>query len=120
MAGATLHATHDLDIYVFGGKERANDEANRLGNTFYGFGNLSNAAFTDAGCSTVGGSCSATVRQVSQITAGLWDKAYTGSFGQVRLGLQYSHTMLDGFSGGGVTPHTSADMIFTSFRYYPF
>ena len=120
LAGATLHATSDLDIYVFGGKERANDEANRLGNTYYGFGNLTNAAFTDAGCSTVGGSCSATVRQVSQITAGLWDKAYTGSFGQVRLGLQYSHTMLDGFSGGGVTPHTSADMVFTSFRYYPF
>ncbi|HKR87613.1 MAG TPA: hypothetical protein VJS38_05510 [Phenylobacterium sp.] len=120
LAGATLHATPNLDLYLFGGKERANDEANRLGNTFYGFGNLSGAAFTAAGCTTVGGSCSATVRQVSQITAGLWDKAYTGSFGQVRLGLQYSHTMLDGFSGGGYTPHTSADMVFTSFRYYPF
>lgn len=120
LAGATWHATPALDVYVFGGKERANDEANRLGNTFYGFGNLSGSAFTAAGCTTVGGSCSATVRQVSQITAGLWDKAYTGSFGQVRLGLQYSHTMLDGFSGGGYTPHTSADMVFTSFRYYPF
>lgn len=120
LAGATVHATPDLDIYLFGGQEREGDEANRLDNTFYGFGNLNATAFTKTGCTTVGGSCSATVRQVSQITAGLWDKAYTGAFGQIRLGLQYSHTMLEGFSGGGYTPKTSADMVFTSFRYYPF
>jgi hypothetical protein len=120
LGGATWHATKELDLYLFGGRERVGDEANRFGNTYYGFGNLTNAAFTDAGCSTVGGSCSATVRSVAQITAGLWDKAYTGSFGQIRLGLQYSHTMLEGFSGGGFTPKTNADMVFTSFRYYPF
>ena len=119
LLGATLHATPKLDLYVFGGDEREDSQISTLGVTNYGFGNLANTVFTAAGCTTIGGTCSPTVRDVSQITAGLWDKAYTGSFGQVRIGLQYSHTKLEGFSGGGYTPKTSDDMIFTSFRYYP-
>jgi hypothetical protein len=50
----------------------------------------------------------------------------------VRFGLQYSHTDLKAFSGvagtntagfapgSTVRPTTSDDMVFTSFRYYPF
>ncbi|HZZ30877.1 MAG TPA: hypothetical protein VFE10_02700 [Phenylobacterium sp.] len=120
LVGATLHATPDIDLYVFGGDERENSKVSTLGTTNYGFGNLNNTIFTAAGCTTVGGACSATVRDVGQITAGIWDKAYTGSFGQIRIGLQYSHTRVEGFSGGGYTPKTSDDMVFTSFRYYPF
>jgi hypothetical protein len=120
LVGATLHATPKLDLYLFGGDERENARTSSFGGANFGFGNLSNTVFTAAGCTTVGGACSATVRDVGQLTAGLWDKAYTGSFGQVRIGLQYSHTRLEGFSGGGYTPKTSDDMIFTSFRYYPF
>jgi hypothetical protein len=120
LVGGTLHATPDLDLYLFGGQEREDSKISTLGSANYGFGNLNNTIFTQAGCTTVGGFCPATVRQVSQVTAGLWDKAYTGSFGQVRIGLQYSHTELEGFSGGGYTPKTSDDMVFTSFRYYPF
>jgi len=120
LLGATLHATPALDLYVFAGDEREGSQISRLGAANFGFGNLANTIFTAAGCTTVGGSCSATVRDVGQITAGLWDKAFSGSFGQVRIGLQYSHTRLEGFSGGGYTPKTTDDMIFTSFRYYPF
>jgi hypothetical protein len=120
LVGGTLHATPDLDLYLFGGQEREDSKISTLGTANYGFGNLNNTIFTQAGCTTVGGFCPATVRQVSQVTAGLWNKAYTGSFGQVRIGLQYSHTELEGFSGGGYTPKTSDDMVFTSFRYYPF
>lgn len=120
LVGATLHATPQLDLYLFGGDERENSRISTFGGANFGFGNLSNAVFTSAGCTTVGGACAATVRDVGQITAGLWDKAYTGSFGQIRIGLQYSHTRLEGFSGGGYTPKTSDDMVFTSFRYYPF
>ena len=120
LLGATLHATPALDFYVFAGDEREGSRISTLGPTNYGFGNLANTVFTAAGCTTVGGTCSATVRDVGQVTAGIWDKAYTGSFGQVRFGLQYSHTRLEGFSGGGYTPKTTDDMIFTSFRYYPF
>ena len=120
LLGATWHATPDLDLYLFGGQERENSKISTLGAANYGFGNLANTAFTASGCTTVGGACSATVREVGQVTAGLWDKAFSGSFGQIRIGLQYSHTRLEGFSGGGFTPKTSADMVFTSFRYYPF
>ena len=120
LVGGTLHATPDLDFYLFAGQEREDSKITTLGTTNFGFGNLNNTIFTKAGCTTVGGTCAATVRQVGQITAGLWDKAYTGSFGQIRVGLQYSHTELEGFSGGGYTPKTSDDMVFTSFRYYPF
>jgi hypothetical protein len=120
LVGGTLHATPEIDLYVFGGDERQNSKISTLGTTNYGFGNLTNAVFTSGGCTTVGGACSATVRDVGQITAGIWDKAFTGSFGQIRIGLQYSHTKLEAFSGGGYTPKTTDDMIFTSFRYYPF
>jgi hypothetical protein len=57
---------------------------------------------------------------MSQLTAGFWDKLYQGSFGSVRFGLQYSYTELTAFPGGGFAPKTSDNMIFTSFRYYPF
>jgi hypothetical protein len=120
LIGATLHATSQLDFYLFGGDERQNSRISTFGGANFGFGNLSNTVFTATGCTTVGGACSATVRDVGQVTAGLWDKAFTGSFGQIRIGVQYSHTRLEGFSGGGHTPKTSDDMIFTSFRYYPF
>jgi hypothetical protein len=43
------------------------------------------------------------------------------------VGVQYSHTDLDTFAGadaagrvGTLAPKVSDDMIFTSFRYYPF
>jgi hypothetical protein len=120
LVGGALHATPKVDLYLFGGQERESSQISSVGPTNFGFGNLANTVFTSAGCTTVGGSCSATVRSVAQITGGIWDKAFTGSFGQIRLGLQYSHTWLDGFSGGGYTPKTSEDMVFTSFRYYPF
>jgi Tfp pilus assembly protein PilN len=120
LLGATWHATPELDVYVFGGQERQNAKISTLAGTNFGFGNLTNTIFTAAGCNTVGGNCPATVREVAQITGGLWDKVYTGSFGNIQAGLQYSHTRLKGFSGGGFTPETTDDMVFMSLRYYPF
>lgn len=126
LVGGTLHATKQLDIYVFGGQERENARLFAAGGSTYGFGTLTRVSAL--GCSTDGGACSPTVREVDQITAGFWDKAYTGPYGQVRVGVQYSHTSLTAFTGtstgaaGGTpyTPKTSEDMVFTSFRYYPF
>ena len=118
LLGATWHALATTDIYVFGGEERQQAKAFDLGSNHFGFGNPA-ASFTAASCTTEGGACSPNLRQVSQITAGVWHKAYTGAFGQVRIGLQYSHTRLTGFGGAsGFAPKTSDDMVFTSFRYY--
>lgn len=121
LLGSTWHVTPKIDLYLFGGQERESAQISSVGATNFGFGNLTGANFTDAGCKTIGGSCSATVREVDQITGGVWDKAFTGAYGQIRLGLQYSHTWLEGFAGpNGFKPKTSDDMVFTSFRYYPF
>jgi hypothetical protein len=130
MAGATLHATPALDLYVFGGQESEGAKPFNAGGKFFGYGNPS---YVNAGCLAevpTGGTaltCTGNVKSVDQITAGFWDKVYSGSFGYIRVGLQYSHTDLDTFAGanaagriGSLAPKVSDDMIFTSFRYYPF
>ncbi|MBS0332281.1 MAG: hypothetical protein JSS35_05900 [Proteobacteria bacterium] len=121
LAGGTWHVTPKVDLWLFGGQEKENSQISAFNGVNYGYGNLANANFTAAGCKTIGGACSATVREVDQITGGIWDKAFTGPYGQIRIGLQYSHTWLEGFAGpNGYKPKTSDDMVFTSFRYYPF
>jgi hypothetical protein len=133
MAGATVHATQQLDLYVFGGQELEGSEAFNpvVGGTplYLGYGNP-NA--TLGNCYVELGSCSPDTRSIDQVTIGFWDKIWTGSFGQVRFGVQYSHTDLRSFPGFAgtntagfapgevVKPTTSDDMVFTSLRYYPF
>lgn len=118
LAGATWHATPALDVYLFGGEERQKSKFYDDGAGHFGYGNPA-ASFTRAGCTTEGGTCSPNIRKVSQVTVGAWQKAFTGSYGQIRLGVQYSHTWLTGFSGrDGFVLKTSDDMVFTSFRYY--
>jgi hypothetical protein len=133
MGGVTLHATPDLDVYVFGGGEFQGREAYNptVGGAqlHLGYGN----PFAQLGnCYVELGTCSPDTKSIDQVTVGFWDKAWTGSFGQVRIGVQYSHTDLKAFSGlagantaglsptATVRPTTSDDMVFTSFRYYPF
>ena len=117
--GGTLHATPALDIYVYGGEEYEGSKVFTVGanTSFGGYGNLT-ANMTN--CFIEGASCTANTRQIDQYTAGFWDKVYNGSYGNVRVGLQYSHTDLIAFAGTGGRPTTSDDMVFTSFRYYPF
>lgn len=121
LAGGTWHVNPMWDLYVFGGQEKENQQISSFGGVNFGYGNLNGTNFTAAGCKTIGGACSATVREIDQVTGGLWDKAFTGPYGQIRIGVQYSHTWLEGFAGtNGYKPKTSDDMVFTSFRYYPF
>ena len=118
MVGGTLHATPALDLYAYYGDEQDKAVATTIGGNHYGYGN---PFATLAGCSVEGATCSPDLKEETQITGGLWDKVYQGSFGQVRIGLQYSYTELTAFSGAtGGAPKTNDSMIFTSFRYYPF
>jgi hypothetical protein len=130
LAGATLHATPALDLYVFGGQEAETAKAFNAGGKAFGYGN---PLYVNTGCLVeipTGGTalaCTGNVKSVDQITAGFWDKVYSGRFGYIRVGLQYSHTDVDAFAGegasgvpGSLAPKTSDDMVFTSFRYYPF
>ncbi len=130
LGGATLHATPALDVYLFGGQESESARAFNAGGKFFGYGN---PGYVNAGCLAevpTGGTaltCTGNIRSVYQITGGFWDKLYSGRFGYVRVGLQFSHTELQAFAGenaagvpGSLAPRTSDDMVFTSFRYYPF
>jgi hypothetical protein len=119
LAGATLHATSALDVYVFGGRERQRRRVFSVPGSTAAFG-FGNPAANLTGCDIEGGTCVPNLRQISQITVGAWDKFYQGDFGQLRFGLQYSHTKLDAFAGIGGAPSTSDDMVFASFRYLPF
>jgi hypothetical protein len=133
MGGVTWHATKQLDLYVFGGGEFEDSQASSplVAGTRLNLGYGNNQA-TLGNCFVELGSCSPNTQSVDQVTVGLWDKVWTGSFGQVRVGLQYAHTDLRAFSGiagantaglsptATVKPTTSDDMVFTSFRYYPF
>jgi len=119
LLGGTLHATPALDIYVYGGEEYEGSKVFTVGaNT--SFGGYGNPTANMTNCFIEGASCTANTRQIDQYTAGFWDKVYNGSYGNVRVGLQYSHTDLIAFAGTGGRPTTSDDMVFTSFRYYPF
>jgi hypothetical protein len=133
LLGGTVHATPQLDLYVFGGEEHEGSETANpvVGATTLHLG-YGNPFATLGNCFVELGTCSPDTQQVDQVTVGFWDKVYTGNFGQVRVGVQYSHTDLRAFSGlagtntagfpttATVKPTTSDDMVFTSFRYYPF
>lgn len=127
MAGLTLHATPQLDIYAFAGIEKENRAyATTSTGTIIGYG-IPNA--DNSGCGTLNAAaatCSGQTQALWQITGGFWDKVYSGSFGEVRVGLQYSFTQRDIFTTQTTvtSPSYSAKadqhMFLTSMRYYPF
>ena len=121
LAGATLHATPQLDVYAYAGGEQEASSEDRVGSSLYGYGNA--IVGSNVGCSEEGGSCSALTKSIGQATVGLWDKFYQGPFGRFQFGLQYSYTERKAFADAttaGNAPKTNENMIFTSFRYYPF
>jgi hypothetical protein len=142
-AGFTLHATPALDIYAFGGIEKENPAYGVVPTAagtpaFFGYG-APNAL--NSGCNVVNApaaTCAGNTQTLWQLTAGFWDKIYQGSYGEVRVGVQYSYTQRDLFqttyngalvAGAGQTlaqeqltykPKTAENTIMTSIRYYPF
>lgn len=116
LGGAVLHPTSMLDVYGYAGEEF--ESALPLSGS-YGIGNL---AANDSGCFTEGGTCGGNTRAIRQITAGLWQKIYSGSFGRAQVGLQYDYTQRELFvsnNSNGV-PRVNQNMGLISFRYYPF
>jgi len=126
LAGLTLHATPALDVYLYAGQEKESAQPYDLTvggvTTGYGYGN---PLYSNAGCvsETAKGSCVGNSRLIEQGTLGFWYKPYIGNYGKIQWGLQYSHTERKAFSGSGaldITPIGDDNMVFASFRYYPF
>jgi hypothetical protein len=114
LAGATAHPNKMLDVYVFAGKEQ--ESRQDLGGG-YGIG-LTSA--NNSGCFVEGGTCAGASHRIQQLTAGFWQKIYSGNFGRAQVGMQYSYTQRELFEGVGGAPQTGESMGFFSIRYYPF
>ena len=153
LGGLTAHVTPSIDVYGFAGEEVAQPKyfgTNAAGTNFTGFGyglptannsecfNTTTTATTGAGPGfSTATTCQGNTKRVFQLTGGMWDKLYRGSFGEVRVGVQYSYTERQLFSGNGFTtggtaaaptqfgpnpraPTQNEHIVFTSLRYYPF
>jgi hypothetical protein len=121
LLGVVAKATPTLQLYLYVGDEQARRTAfdNAAGKHF-GYGNL---GYNNSGCDSLTGTaatCSANSQSLRQITVGDWWKAYQGSIGYFNIGLQYSYTRRQAFTGVGGDPSTSINMGFISFRYYPY
>jgi hypothetical protein len=132
LGGAIVHATPQLDLYAYGGEERilnVDYQGVAFGSTFNpgpGTG-FSGASPSNAGCHIIGGACAAPTEATWEATAGFWDKVYDGSFGSVRVGLQYVYAERQLFESGATaasrslgSPWFNDQMVYSSFRYYPF
>lgn len=118
LAGATLHATPMLDVYGYAGLERSRRGAvSTVGGALFGYGNPD---ADDRGCTLEGETCSGDSREIRQLTFGLWQKVYDGSFGRAQAGLQYSLTQRFLFSAVGGAPEARQNMGLLAFRYFPF
>jgi hypothetical protein len=130
MVGLTAHVTPQTDVYVFAGGEFASSNYSFVkfaGTPFitaglysYGYGN---PAYNNIGCNFEGPpalTCVGNIKDVRQITGGVWHNFYDGPAGKVRVGAQYSYTVKDSFQGVGGAYKGTESMIFTSLRYYPF
>lgn len=130
MVGAVAHPASNWDVYFYGGLEKAFADVftNQFGNEFgYGVATVNNT-----GCNventqnnTVSGGkgtnlCGGVTGLVWQLTGGLWDRLYKGPAGTVQWGVQYSYTERELLQGIGGSPKADDNMVFLSFRYYPF
>lgn len=116
LAQLMLHATSTLDVWATYGQESISS-SNNGDNSGYG----DNVVADNSGCTVLGGTCAPNIKDLQQANIGAWWSFYKGAFGAAKLGLQYSHTVLDTFSDrAGNSPSTAIDMGYTSLRYYPF
>ncbi len=131
LVGVVYHVTPSIDLYGFGGLEQVNRNFSPNGSGgLVGYG--APGGINNYGCNVEGGTCQGATHRVLQVTGGLWDKIYRGSYGEVRVGVQYSYTQRQLFSattnasgiGTALAPLVSAkaseNIVETSFRYYPF
>jgi hypothetical protein len=128
MAGAVAHPWAGLDVYAYGGVEKANPNLYGSAAGTIGFGNpvvVNTGCGTITGASFTGGTnnCAAINKEVDMATVGFWQNVYKGSYGRVAAGLQYEYIVRKSFDtipGGGGAVSTNDNIFLSSLRYYPF
>jgi len=126
LVGGTWHATSMFDLYAYSGAEQETSKEFRyatLTGKVFGYG--AGIVGSNAACAVEGSnaSCSPENRAISQTTIGFWHRVYQGTYGRVQWGLQYSFTERKTFADAttaGFAPKADDNMVYASFRYYPF
>lgn len=122
MGGFVLKPIPELTVYLYAGEEQSSRTAytNAAGTGAIGYGS---ALYNNSGCYSLTGTastCIANTRAIKQVAIGEWWKVYQGDIGNFQVGLQYSFTEREAFSGVGGDPIANINMGFISFRYYPY
>lgn len=120
LVGLVGHPIKAVDIYAYAGTERVGRKYFDYDGKAYGYGN---PLYNNTSCETELGAaadCVANTKAITQGTIGAWWRFVHGPYGTMQVGPQYSYTKRSIFSGVGPTPKTDENMIFLSFRYYPF
>lgn len=117
LAQLAWHVSNEWEVYGAYGQESVNPAVGSTGAFGYGDGIVA----SNAGCSTLGGTCTPQLKSANQSTLGFWWSFYKGDYGLVKFGAQVSHTNLETFTdSAGLAPKTSQEMFYTSLRYFPF
>jgi outer membrane murein-binding lipoprotein Lpp len=118
--GLIWHTLPTLDIYTYAGLERSKAAFQDVGTVPFGYGN---PLYNNLGCNvenSPAASCNGNTKEVRQITAGFYDTVYSGRFGTLKAGVQYSYNQRLAFDGVGGAPRTDDSIVMTQVRYYPF
>jgi len=117
LLGVIGHPVPTWDTYLYTGYEGVQRDSTASTNFGYGDYGLNNGG---ANCSISGGACPAQTAHVWQVTGGVWDRVYEGSYGKMQFGLQDSVTERVAFSdSNGNAPHAYENIAMVSFRFYP-
>ena len=114
-----------VQLYAYVGTEQITQRKSFTeGGKPYGYGS---PLYDNAGCnieqpttSPLAVACVGNTSGIVQGTVGAWWKFLKGDFGNMQTGVQYSYTRRNAFDGVGGAPKTDDNMLFFSFRYYPF
>ncbi len=118
--GLIWHALPTLDLYTYAGLEKTKAAFMDVGTVPFGYGN---PLYNNTGCNvenSPAATCNGNTSEVRQFTAGLYDTIYSGKYGQVKAGVQYSYNQRFAFGGVGGAPKTDDNIVMTQIRYYPF
>jgi hypothetical protein len=122
MAGLELTPDPSLDIYIYGGVERY-DQSAFLSSAGKGVG-YGSPLNDNSGCEVESPSmtqgCQAQNRLLWQFQPGFWYRFYNGPAGRMQMGLSYSYTHREAWSGnsGAFTPVAKESMVMLAFRFY--
>lgn len=122
--GVVAHPAPVVDLYGYLGTEQVASRyfsaVNEGKLTGYGYGN---PLYNNTGCNmelSLASTCTANTSGIVEGTVGAWYKFIQGNYGTMQVGASYSYVHRSVFQGVGPTPQTNDNLVFLSFRYYPF